>query len=249
MKGWLPGTVATQTGLDRKGIYRQLADRYVSSGWLERLERGAYVRAGDQPDVFGGVHGLQISEQLDIHPGGVTALNLTGYGHHVAMGRELTWLFGPPRTRLPTWFVRHDWGGEVRYRSIALLNDSSLGFTTRKVDGFELRVSAPERAMLEVVYDVPKLISVGDAMAMMTGLTTARPSMVQSLLGACTSVKAKRLFLLMAEEASHSWASRLHIDQLDLGSGKRVLADGGHYYPRYEISLPEPLLSQGGAEV
>jgi hypothetical protein len=137
---------------------------------------------------------------------------------------------------------------EDKWDPVSLLEDTTLGLTTKKVEGFELRVSAPERAMLEVLNDVPKSISVGDAMAMMTGLTTARPSTVQKLLAACKSVKAKRLFLLMAEEASHSWASRLDTDVLNLGRGKRALAGGGHYYPRYEISLPEPLLSEGGAE-
>lgn len=240
--------MVTQAGLDRHGVYRQLADKYVASGWLERLERGVYVRAGDQVDLFGAVHGLQSSDQLDIHPGGATALALAGYGHHATKGRELIWLFGPPQTRLPTWFSGHDWKQAVRYRPVSFLEDTALGLTTKKVGGFELRVSSPERAMLEVLYDVPKSISVGDAMAMMTGLTTARPATVQNLLVACRSVKAKRLFLLMAEETSHSWVSRLHVDELDLGRGKRALGGGGHYYPRYEISLPEPLLSEGGAE-
>ena len=248
LKAWLPATVVTQAGLDRQGVYRQLADKYVSSGWLERLERGVYVRAGQQVDVFGAVHGLQNSGQLDVHPGGATALALAGYGHHATKGREPIWLFGPPRTRLPAWFTRHDWGQAVRYRPASLFEDTSLGLKARKVEGFELRISTPERAMLEVVYDVPKSISAGHAMATMTGLTNARPATVQNLLSACRSVKAKRLFLLMAEEASHSWVSRLHVDELDLGRGKRALGGGGHYYPRYEISLPEPLSNEGGAE-
>jgi len=247
LRDWVPGTVTTQASLDRHGVYRQLANKYVASGWLERLGRGAYVRAGDRADVLGGVHGLQVSDELDVHPGGVTALGLAGFGHTVAAGREITWLFGPPGTRLPSWFAGHDWGVELRYRAAALFDDNALGLTSRKVEGFELRTATPERAMLEVLHDVPEAILVNDAMALMTGLTTARPAMVQELLQSCRSVKAKRLFLLMAETASHGWASRLDRDDFDLGKGKRVLGGGGHYFSSYQISLPEPLVTEGGA--
>ena len=95
--------------------------------------------------------------------------------------------------------------------------------------------------MLEILRDVPDEFAVGDAMALMNGLTTLRPKTVVQLMDSCQSVKAKRLFMLMSEAAGHRWVNQIHRDELDLGSGKRVLGGGGHYYSTYEISLPEPL--------
>ncbi|MFC1609671.1 type IV toxin-antitoxin system AbiEi family antitoxin domain-containing protein [Myxococcota bacterium] len=107
------------------------------------------------------------------------------------------------------------------------------GLTQRQFGKLELRVATAERAMLEVLRYVPHEQSVGDAMALMIGLTTARPAVAQELLEACRSVKAKRLFLLMAKTAGHRWVGKLNLESLDLGNGKRVLGKGGHYYPDY----------------
>lgn len=48
LKTWPENVVATQTWLNTLGIDFRLADKYVQSGWLERLGHGAYVRAGVQ---------------------------------------------------------------------------------------------------------------------------------------------------------------------------------------------------------
>ena len=50
LKQWPKGTVATQPWLHQLGVPRQLARRYVSSGWMERLGRGAFVRPGEAVD-------------------------------------------------------------------------------------------------------------------------------------------------------------------------------------------------------
>ncbi len=246
-EAWRPNTIATARWLERFGVYRQLADKYVSSGWITRLGSGAYARAGDQVDWLGAVQSLQLCDELAVHPGGVTALGLLGYGHFVQGDREVVWLFGPPRTKLPRWFVKHDWNADLRYRPTALFDDHSLGLTQRQFGKLALEIATAERAMLEVLHHVPHEHSVGDAMALMIGLTTVRPNMAQDLMQACRSVKAKRLFLLMAEKAGHRWVDELHLDSLDLGSGKRVLGKGGHYYPEYQLSLPEALTPGGEA--
>jgi len=242
---WRSGTVGTQRWLDSRGIYRQLADRYVRSGWLERLGAGAYRRAGDVVDWRGAVFALQVHDKLNIHPGGRTALELLGYEHFI-QARQVVWLFGPPYTRLPSWFSRHDWQVDVRYRTTSLFSDSTLGLTEKELDRVPVRLSTSERAMLEVLNDVPRATTVSHASALMRGLTTARPALVQKLLEACSSVKAKRLFLLLAEHEGHQWTSKLKREAFNLGRGKRVLGDGGHYYSSYQLSLPEPLGSTGG---
>ena len=50
LQQWPPRTVATPRWLSRKGVDRRLADKYVQSGWLERLGHGAYRRTGATVD-------------------------------------------------------------------------------------------------------------------------------------------------------------------------------------------------------
>mgnify|MGYP001584397915 FL=1 len=102
-------------------------------------------------------------------------------------------------------------------------------------------MSAPERAALELVDLVPKEQSFSEARLLMEGLTTLRPELVQELLEACRSVKAKRLFLFLAEEANHAWFKELNTSKLDLGKGNRSIVKGGQLDQKYQITVePNP---------
>ena len=62
-------------------------------------------------------------------------------------------------------------------------------------------MSAPERAVLEYLDGLRAETSFEEARELVDGLTTLRPEVLQGLLGACTSVKVKRLFLYLADLA------------------------------------------------
>jgi hypothetical protein len=62
--------------------------------------------------------------------------------------------------------------------------------------------------------------------------------LVQALLEACTSVKAQRLFLHLAEKHGHAWFKQLKLAKVSLGSGKRVFVAGGRLDPNYLITVP-----------
>lgn len=64
--------------------------------------------------------------------------------------------------------------------------------------------STPERAMLELCDDVSDAASVYEADALMQAMTTLRPQRVGLLLRHCRSIKAKRLFLTLAERHRHA---------------------------------------------
>ena len=51
LQQWPAETVATLRWLSSLGVDRRLADKYVQSGWLERLGHGAYKRAGATVDL------------------------------------------------------------------------------------------------------------------------------------------------------------------------------------------------------
>ncbi|MGY0553876.1 type IV toxin-antitoxin system AbiEi family antitoxin domain-containing protein [Vreelandella sp. 2A-K22] len=61
---------------------------------------------------------------------------------------------------------------------------------------------------------------------------------VTGLLRHCNSIKAKRLFLALADRYQHAWLRRLSLGEVELGSGKRVLVPGGRLHSIYQITLP-----------
>ncbi len=234
------GTVAAQTWLEQRGVYRQLTRRYVGSGWLERFGRGAFVRAGDSVDWYGAVYTLQAQLGLDVHVGGETALLLKGHGHFLPL-REgyAVHLFGKPGERLPSWFTRHPWPVRLDYRTPRLfeqVGDCGIGDVMH--NSFSIRVSTRERAILEVIHLTRTNEALQQAHLLMGGLTTLRPKVVQTLLESCRSVKVKRYFLWSAETAGHTWLKRVNIALIDMGRGKRQLYKNGAYNPKYMITVP-----------
>ncbi|MBI5624486.1 MAG: type IV toxin-antitoxin system AbiEi family antitoxin domain-containing protein [Elusimicrobia bacterium] len=58
-------------------------------------------------------------------------------------------------------------------------------------------------------------------------------------------MKAKRLFLLLAELCEHPWVAKLDLKRVNLGKGKRVLVKDGHLDPKYLITVPFQRYNQG----
>ncbi len=247
LKQWPKGTVATQPWLLQLGIPRQLARRYVSSGWMERLGRGAFVRPGEAVDWLGALYALQSQLALPVHVAGLTALSLKGMAHYLQVGRRKdVFLFGERRERLPAWFLNHSWDVGLRYHCPNLFDSEvPAGFTRLERDEYDVRISTPERAILEVIHLATTNEAVEHAIQLMGGLSTLRPGVVQELLEVSRSVKVKRLFLWAADYSAHPWFARLSLQGLDLGVGKRVLYRGGRLDRTYQITVP-PAEALGG---
>jgi len=242
---WPKGVVAVTPWLRKRGVSRYLANAYHRSGWVRRIGRGAYARLDDKVAWTGGLHAVQYQLDMPVHLGGKRALERQGYGHFVRFNEGgFARLFGTPGTRLPAWFKRYDWGVKIEYTMVELFRGKmQSGLTEREVGDFQIRLSAPERAMLELLYDVPDRQSFEEARLLMQGLTTLRPELVRELLEACRSVKAKRLFLFLAEEQGHAWMKDLDVSKVDLGSGKLSVVKGGRLDSKYQMTVepnPEP---------
>jgi hypothetical protein len=242
LQDWPKGTVATQKWLEERGVYRQLTQRYLSSGWIERLGHGAFIRAGDSVDWLGGVYALQQQLCLGVRVGGATALGLKGYGHYIPLGSGFpVHLFNDKRERLPSWFVKHEWRVRIQYHCPKLFeNVRDIAQTEVDHGNFVISVSAPERAILEVMSLAKTNADVDHALELLAGLTTLRPPITQSLLEACKSIKVKRLFLWAAENAHHGWFRDIDPSRINLGKGKRALYEGGQLDTKYSITVPPP---------
>jgi len=267
--GELPsGLLASASWLDEHGYYRQLLSHYVSSGWLESPARGVYRRPGIPLKWQHVVASLLLTEGKPLHIGGATALEHAGFGHYVRMsGAETIRLYGP--AGLPAWaralplpekfVVRHDamfgslpvprvWldkdgaaDGHGERISDAALAENGLRIARWGESDWPLVYATEERAILEMLQDVPQGESVYQAHVMLQGMGNVRPARMSVLLRFCSSIKVKRLFLALAARHQHAWFAHLNLEGVDLGKGKRALFPDGKLDPKYQITLPADL--------
>jgi len=164
-----------------------------------------------------------------------------GYSHFLALGSgPPVTLFGTPGARLPKWFKQHGWGPRIRYTATNLFTgEVGLALTQKDFGEYAITLSAPERAMMEVLHAVPLDETFEESRLLMEGMATLRPNLVQTLLEHCNSVKVKRLFLFLAEGCGHAWFKRIDISKLDLGKGNRVVVKGGRLDSKYMITVPK----------
>jgi hypothetical protein len=237
LQAWPKGTVAVHPWLQAHGVSRKLAEQYRRRGWIDAIGRGAFVRRGDKVEWPGAVYAIQTALSKRVHPGGRTALELQGFAHFLRRARAPVYLYGAPGVRLPTWFRSHDWHYPVRYSATGLFS-RGLFLTSRSFGDFAVEISSPERAVLEYLDGFPQDASFEEARELIEGLTTPRPEALQSLLEVCTSVKVKRMFLFLADQAKHPWRAKLKDKRIKLGSGKRSLVPEGKFDPHYLITVP-----------
>tara|TARA_B100001248_G_scaffold203924_1_gene158092 strand:+ start:1733 stop:2506 length:774 start_codon:yes stop_codon:yes gene_type:complete len=236
---WPQGTVLLSSELNKRGIGYDLQNRYRNSGWIKSIGQGAVVKTGDNVTWQGAVYALQKQGHLPVHVGAKTALELYGLGHYLNLSQEKIQLFGPQSSRLPKWFSDFQWNGKLEYyRNSLFSSDKKLGIQVFDLKTFSVEVSSPERAFMELLLLVPNKESLKEAFLISEGLTTLRPSLVQKLLEACTSIKVKRLFLYMAEKQNHQWFKRISLENIDLGKGDRQIIKGGQLDPKYRITVP-----------
>ena len=74
---------------------------------------------------------------------------------------------------------------------------------------YPLTVSTPERAILELLNEVPRRETFHQADVLMEGLRNLSPRRLQALLADCRNVKVKRLFFWFAERHNHAWLQKL----------------------------------------
>jgi hypothetical protein len=106
-----------------------------------------------------------------------------------------------------------------------------------------LLVSTPERALFELLDELPGHDSFHQVDMLVEGLRTLSPRRLQLLLTHCRSIKVKRLFFWFAERHRHTWLKKLNPADIDLGTGKRVLVKDGRLDPKYLITVPGDLVA------
>lgn len=261
------GLLAHSAWFRKNGYSRQLLNHYVSAGWLEQPARGVFRRPRGSLSWQQAVISLQTILLDDPHiVGGRTALELQGYAHFLPQKTKEVHLYGP--RPLPAWlgklpldvrFVHHNSRKLFKNDPVTYGIDSlqvnvltneghpdhplQFGLTFKPWGQWDwpLTLSTPERAILELLDELPNHESFHQADKLMEGLSNLRPRRLQKLLVDCDSVKVKRLFFFFADRHKHAWLKHLKKKEIDFGAGNRMLATGGKFDPTYQITVPEDL--------
>ena len=258
------GFLADSAWLQAQGLSRSSIRDYVDRGWLEKIASRVYRRpsqVANDPlrwDVV--VLSLQQVMHKALHVGGRTAVELAGYAHYLEAGETSTvYLYGQGA---PSWLTALRSSARFELRPDRLFASSGTGVEMRRFDlrsgeasaptkdaerkspwEWSLTMSDPERAILEMMDELPQQESFHQVDAVMEGMANLRPQLLGRLLQECRSVKVKRLFLWYADRQKHSWLKHLDRSAIDLGRGKRQLVPAGRFDARYQITLPAELFA------
>ncbi len=249
-----PGFLVDTPWLRARNIDPKSIHDYVARGWLERVVRGVYRRP--VPETARGGNGeswailllsLQRLMNYGVHLGGESALELAGHVHYLRLGgTRRVQVYGD----VPSWLKRLPMPTEVVVRRRALFGEDPMGIDESKsgvgaaadVWRWPILASSPERAILEALDELPRHASFDNLDKVFEGLVSLRPKQLTALLGACRSVKVRRLFFVLADRHRHAWREYIDTSAIDFGSGPRALVEGGRFHPVYHISVPETLM-------
>ena len=183
-----------------QNVSAKQASQYVKSGWLVRLGQGVYAYPSDHLDAPACIRLLQ-AKCPGLHIGGKSALDLHGVRHNLAIRKNWV-LWGENRFILPEWFTSRFRARFVHTRIFDWQSSSLNAETISTPAGAleNLKVSVPERAVLELLSDVGIHQDLEEARNLFDGLRNLRTDLLGHLLASCTSVKTVRLFLTWARE-------------------------------------------------
>ncbi|WP_092158433.1 type IV toxin-antitoxin system AbiEi family antitoxin domain-containing protein [Bosea sp. CRIB-10] len=256
-----PGFLVDTGWMSRHAISRQSASAYVKNGWLEPVISGVYRRpftTDANPEAVGGWKIPLLSAvwlmRRKFHVGGASSLALSGHSHYLHLGGKFAlYLYG---SDIPSWLPKLRTDADVLVRSNTLFGEATTGienmdFSLSNDDDPELPqspwrwpmpMSSPERAILEMLDEVPKGESFHNVDVAFEGLANLRPKLLTTLLALCRRVKTKRLFFVYADKHNHAWRRHIDMSEIDLGSGDRALTPGGRLHPVYRITIPADLM-------
>jgi hypothetical protein len=210
--------LSTQLLQDR-GLSAKQVVRLAEGGWLRRLGRGVYLLPGDElnRDAVLAWLGTQVP---GLHVASKTALGWRGVRHNLAFKERLV-LWGDVPTTLPDWFTEVF---PAAYQATHLFDDTlpaAVGLAPLPGGRTDLLVSAPERAVLELLSEVGKSQGIEEARHLVEGARSLRMDVLDNLLTHLKRIKVARLAHSFADDLDLPWAGLARRHSERLGGGRR----------------------------
>jgi Transcriptional regulator, AbiEi antitoxin, Type IV TA system/Transcriptional regulator, AbiEi antitoxin N-terminal domain len=207
-----------------KGASAFRASALARSGWLTRLAQGVYMLPGDTLTRDGALAFL--SRHIPgLHVGSKTALAWRGVLQNVAF-RETLMLWGNRAQGLPDWFTQRF---AAQYQATQLFDallPAGLGLAPLPTGRAQVLVSAPERALLELLSDVGKNQSLAEARELVESLPNLREAVFNELLLHTSRIKVVRMAAILGQELQLPWAGIAKEHSQRIGGGQRWVAVG-----------------------
>lgn len=235
------GQLATRQWLLGQGVSRHALDNALKSGKLIMLARGVVTR----PEIPVSWQGLAASLRRElsalVYVGGFSALSEAGMSHYLDRSGRLHLYSSSPQ---PRWLSRLDLNIHPVWHGTARLWDQQKLLASKSLKGQQLNsggllVASTEQAFLEVLAQVPTVVSFEHADDLIKGLSALSPRRLDALLSASRHILAKRLFFFLADRYDYPWRKHLSVADYDLGTGKRSVVAGGKLDKTYLITVPE----------
>lgn len=244
------GALVTRRWLQSQDLNKHAIDNLVKSQQLESVKNGVYKRNGSLIEWGDVVYFLQQGLNTDLVIGGLSALELQKLAHYLPVSsKRLVKLYGT--SNLPSWVNQQtkdaqfekqgssELLGSLPDMNLSAAYDSFTKTMTWKNTKEGLKIAIPERAILEVLNDVPSQISFEHAFELLQGMNTMSPKSLQKLLEICNNIKVRRLFFWFADRLNHPWLAKIDRTNISMGSGNRVIVKGGKLDKKYLITVPE----------
>jgi hypothetical protein len=180
--------------------------------------------------------------------------SIAGHSHYLQLGGDTrVYLYG---SDIPDWLMTLTTDARFVRRGHGLLSDENNGVEDSEFSlsdnpdeelavspwRWPIKMSSAERAILELLEELPKNESFHSIDMVFEGMVNLRPKMLTTLLTRCRSVKVKRLFFVYADKHAHAWLKHIDRSQIDMGRGDRALVPGGRLHPIYRITVPADLV-------
>lgn len=256
------GLLVDAAWMERHGYYGSLRQKYLAAGRLEKPVRGVYRRPRGTISWEQVVISLQTLLGHPVSVGGYSALLIQGFAHYLPQAVPAIHLYSDEK--LPGWIAKLDIGvrftihnrqrflpkiapGEDLITLSELIDQQdvilpgALRLTPWGHWKWPMVISTVERAILEMIDELPGHETFHHVDMIMESLVNLSPRRMQPLLEQTSSVKVKRLFFYFADRHQHRWLNGLDLSKIDLGKGKRVLVKGGKLDKKYQITVPEGL--------
>jgi len=260
------GLIVTAAWLTKRGYSSSLRSQYLDAEWLDQPARGVFRRPRGHLRWEQVVISLQALLDFPAVVGGRTALELQGYAHFLSQEQREVHLYG--QKPLPAWmgklplaqrFIFHKstrvFRNDPFTRGVTSLSRNVRTNETVSNDpihsnvnilpwgqwDWPLTVSTPERALFEMLDELPNRESFHLVDKLVGGMQSLSPRRLQKLLKDCHNIKVKRLFFFFADRHSPAWLKMINRNVVDLGKGDRMVVRGGRFDPVHRITVPEDL--------